>query len=131
MTGIKMGGYHIPTKTRVFINAWAIRRDPNLWKKPQEFLPERFMKSCGDFKGQDFQFIPFGIGRRGCPGMSFGVAATEYVIANFCIGLIGSCLLNLMMFMDSHFRRKFLFILYLYHTPFEPCESHINLLCCY
>ena len=79
---IEMGGYHIPAKTRVFINAWAIQRDPRLWDRPEEFIPERFQNNSVDFKGQDLQFVPFGIGRRGCPGMSFGVASTEFVIAN-------------------------------------------------
>ncbi|KAH7528357.1 phenylacetaldehyde oxime monooxygenase CYP71AN24 [Ziziphus jujuba] len=79
---IEMGGYHIPAKTRVFINAWAIQRDPRSWDRAEEFIPERFEKSSVDFKGQDFQLIPFGIGRRGCPGMSFGITSIEYVIAN-------------------------------------------------
>ena len=79
---VEMGGYHIPAKAQVFVNAWAIQRDPSLWDRPEEFMPERFENSSVDFKGQDFEFIPFGIGRRGCPGMAFGVASTEYVIVN-------------------------------------------------
>ncbi|GMN58603.1 hypothetical protein TIFTF001_027694 [Ficus carica] len=79
---IEMEGFHIPAKTRVFINTWAIQRDPNVWDKPEEFLPERFQESVVDFKGTYFQFVPFGSGRRGCPGFSFGVASTEYLIAN-------------------------------------------------
>ncbi|XVF49763.1 hypothetical protein PTKIN_Ptkin04bG0040300 [Pterospermum kingtungense] len=57
-------------------------KDPNWWEKPEQFIPERFENSSVDFKGQDFHFIPFGIGRRGCPGMPFGVASVEYVVAN-------------------------------------------------
>ena len=79
---IKLGGYDVPSDVTVFINVWAIQRDPNWWEKPEEFIPERFENSSVDFKGQDFQFIPFGFGRRGCPGISFGVASIEYVIAN-------------------------------------------------
>ncbi|GMN21693.1 hypothetical protein TIFTF001_048916 [Ficus carica] len=79
---VDVGGYLIPEKTRVFINSWAIQRDPNVWDKPEEFLPERFEGSAIDFKGQDFPFVPFGSGRRGCPGLAFGVASTEYVTAN-------------------------------------------------
>ncbi|KAH7528373.1 hypothetical protein FEM48_Zijuj05G0065600 [Ziziphus jujuba var. spinosa] len=56
--------------------------DPNFWDKPEEFVPERFENNQVDFKGQDFQFIPFGSGRRGCPGMTFAVFQVEYVIAN-------------------------------------------------
>ncbi|XVF49766.1 hypothetical protein PTKIN_Ptkin04bG0040700 [Pterospermum kingtungense] len=44
--------------------------------------PERFENNSVDYKGQDFHFIPFGIGRRGCPGMQFGVSAIEYLVAN-------------------------------------------------
>ncbi|KAG5536991.1 hypothetical protein RHGRI_024430 [Rhododendron griersonianum] len=78
----KLGGYDIPPKTRVLINAWAIQRDPDLWDRPEEFLPDRFANLPVDFKGQDFQFIPFGAGRRGCPGISLSVIEVEYVLAN-------------------------------------------------
>ncbi|KAK8987042.1 hypothetical protein V6N11_055359 [Hibiscus sabdariffa] len=78
----KLGGYDIPSNTTVLINAWAIHRDPKWWEKPEEFIPERFENSYIEFQGQDFQYIPFGIGRRGCPGMSFGIASVEYVMAN-------------------------------------------------
>lgn len=66
----------------MIVNAWAIQRDPQDWDNPEEFFPDRFLNNPVDCKGQDFQFIPFGAGRRGCPGMSFGLAAAEYVIAN-------------------------------------------------
>ncbi|XVF49793.1 hypothetical protein PTKIN_Ptkin04bG0044100 [Pterospermum kingtungense] len=79
---VKLGGYDIPSNIAVLINVWAIQRDPNWWEKPEVFIPERFENSSIDFKGQDFQFIPFGIGRRNCPGMPFGVASVEYVTAN-------------------------------------------------
>ncbi|KAH7866181.1 hypothetical protein Vadar_016771 [Vaccinium darrowii] len=75
-------GYDIPPKTRIFINAWAIQRDSKYWDQPEEFLPERFANNLVDFRGQDFQFIPFGAGRRGCPGISFGVMEVELVLAN-------------------------------------------------
>lgn len=81
-TNVKLGGFDIPSKMTVYVNAWAIQTDPKLWDQPEEFLPERFLKSSDDFKGQDFHFIPFGDGRRGCPGMTFGIASAEYVIAN-------------------------------------------------
>lgn len=77
-----VGGYQIPCKTMLLINAWAIQRDPELWIQPEEFIPERFIGKAIDFKGQDFEFIPFGSGRRICPGMSFGLATVEYAMAN-------------------------------------------------
>ncbi|KAH7528356.1 hypothetical protein FEM48_Zijuj05G0063900 [Ziziphus jujuba var. spinosa] len=86
---INVGGYQIPAKTQVFVNAWAIQRDPSLWDRPEEFIPERFENSCIDFKGQDFQFIPFGSGRRGCPGITFAVASIEYVLANLLFCCLG------------------------------------------
>lgn len=81
-SGVKLRGYDISPKTTVFFNVWAIQRDPQVWEKPEEFIPERFENSEVDFKGHDYQFIPFGIGRRGCPGMSFGVSSLEYLLAN-------------------------------------------------
>lgn len=78
----KLEGYDIPPKTKVLINAWAIQRDPKLWEKPEEFIPERFIDNPVDFKGHHCQFIPFGAGRRGCPGIAFAVAEAEYVLAN-------------------------------------------------
>ena len=80
---VEIDGYHIPSKTRVFVNAWKIQRDPEYWKNPTEFIPERFMDNCSvDYKGQDYEFIPFGSGRRKCPGLSFGVASFEQALAN-------------------------------------------------
>jgi len=82
ISGVKLKGYDIPAESTVYINAWAIQRDPSFWESPEEFQPERFEKSEVDFKGHHSQFIPFGFGRRGCPGMHFGVANVEYVLAN-------------------------------------------------
>ncbi|MBA0801853.1 hypothetical protein Gohar_012194 [Gossypium harknessii] len=79
---VKVGGYGIPSNTTVLINAWAIQREPKWWEKPEEFIPERFENNPINFIGEDFQFIPFGVGRRSCPGLQFGVASVEYMIAN-------------------------------------------------
>ncbi|KAF7838258.1 cytochrome P450 71A1-like [Senna tora] len=81
-SSVKLRGYDIPSKISVLINAWTIQRDPQVWERAEEFIPERFENSEIDFKGQDFQFIPFGSGRKGCPGISFGVVMVEYVLAN-------------------------------------------------
>lgn len=79
---IKLKGYHIERGTRVIINAWAIARDPSYWDQPEEFKPERFLNNSIDIKGNDFQLIPFGAGRRGCPGIVYAMVANELVLAN-------------------------------------------------
>jgi cytochrome P450 len=79
---VKVQGYDILAKTRVIINAWAIGRDPSSWENPDEFRPERFLESAIDFKGNDFQFIPFGAGRRGCPGTTFASSVSEITLAS-------------------------------------------------
>ncbi|KAK9995872.1 hypothetical protein SO802_020558 [Lithocarpus litseifolius] len=78
----KRHGYDIAADTQVIINAWTIARDPTLWDEPEEFQPERFLTSSIYFKGHDFQLIPFGAGRRGCPGISFAITVIELILAN-------------------------------------------------
>ncbi|XP_038682862.1 cytochrome P450 71A9-like [Tripterygium wilfordii] len=78
----RIGDYEIPANARVFINAMAIAMDPKLWENPNEFRPERFLDSSIDFRGQHFELIPFGVGRRICPGMNFAVQLIELALAN-------------------------------------------------
>ena len=75
-------GYEIPPKTLVFVNAWAIGRDPEAWENPEEFMPERFLGSSVDFRGQHYKLIPFGAGRRVCPGIHIGAVTVELTLAN-------------------------------------------------
>ncbi|CAN1819138.1 Cytochrome P450 83B1 [Linum perenne] len=78
-----LGGYVIPAKTVVYINTWAIGRDPEAWgENPEEFKPERFLGKSTDVKGLDFELIPFGAGRRICPGIHMGLSTVELSLAN-------------------------------------------------
>ncbi|XP_042488251.1 cytochrome P450 98A2-like [Macadamia integrifolia] len=70
---VKIGGYDIPKGTIIHVNVWAVARDPTVWKDPLKFWPERFLEEDVDMKGHDFRLLPFGAGRRVCPGAQLGI----------------------------------------------------------
>lgn len=74
-------GYLIPKSTQVFVNAWAIGRDPDAWNDPLSFKPERFSGLNTEYKGQHFELIPFGSGRRICVGMSLAHRVVHLTLA--------------------------------------------------
>nr|KYP40177.1 Cytochrome P450 71D10 [Cajanus cajan] len=79
---ITINGYFIKKKSRILINAWTIGRDPKVWSDNAEiFYPERFVNNDIDIRGHDFQLIPFGSGRRGCPGIQLGLITFSLVLA--------------------------------------------------
>nr|KYP40176.1 Cytochrome P450 71A1 [Cajanus cajan] len=79
---ITINGYYIKKKSRILINAWAIGRDSKVWSDNAEiFYPERFVNKNIDIRGHDFQLIPFGSGRRGCPGIQLGLTTVGLVLA--------------------------------------------------
>ncbi|KAG2635270.1 hypothetical protein PVAP13_2NG341300 [Panicum virgatum] len=84
----RVDGFDIPAGTAVFVSVWSIGRDPALWDAPEEFRPERFIGSKIDVKGQDFELLPFGSGRRMCPGLGHGMKVTLLSIANLLHGFV-------------------------------------------
>ncbi|XP_065876539.1 geraniol 8-hydroxylase-like [Euphorbia lathyris] len=79
---VEIGGYIIPKDAQVMVNAWAMGRDPSVWENPELFMPERFLGSAVDARGQHFELIPFGSGRRICPGMPLAIRMLHLMLAS-------------------------------------------------
>ncbi|KAJ9677572.1 hypothetical protein PVL29_022515 [Vitis rotundifolia] len=81
----EINGYHIPKNATLLVNVWAIARDPEVWEEPLEFRPSRFLpggeRPNADVRGNDFEVIPFGAGRRICAGMSLGLRMVHLLTA--------------------------------------------------
>lgn len=82
----KLGGYTIPKESKVVVNAWWLSNNPEWWKNPEEFRPERFLEEEGSTDAVaggkvDFRFLPFGMGRRSCPGIILALPILGLVIA--------------------------------------------------
>ncbi|CAF2055029.1 unnamed protein product [Brassica napus] len=89
--GCKIGEFYIPQNTTMIINSYAVMRDPDSWEEPDEFQPERFMVSPS--KGKEemreqlaLNYLPFGSGRRGCPGTNLG-----YIFIGVAVGTMVQC----------------------------------------
>ncbi|CAM0878773.1 unnamed protein product [Alopecurus aequalis] len=78
----ELEGYTIPAKSRVLVNAWAIGRDPKYWAAAEEFQPERFEDGTVDYTGSSYEYLPFGAGRRMCPGINYGLASMELTLVS-------------------------------------------------
>ncbi|XVF81233.1 hypothetical protein PTKIN_Ptkin15bG0139600 [Pterospermum kingtungense] len=88
MEDCRVSGYHIPKGTRLLVNVWKLQRDPRIWSNPEEFKPERFLTTHRnvDVLGQNFELIPFGSGRRSCPGMNWALQVIRLTIASLLQG---------------------------------------------
>lgn len=76
-----LNGYEVPVNTRLIVHVWALGRDPKYWADAEKFIPERFEDALIDYKGNDLEYLPFGSGRRLCPGMGFGAANLDFALA--------------------------------------------------
>ncbi|CAA7019718.1 unnamed protein product [Microthlaspi erraticum] len=79
---VKIGGFDVPKKTWIHVNIWAVHMNPSIWKDPESFFPERFRDNEVDYKGLNFDLLPFGSGRRMCPGMGMGMALVHLALIN-------------------------------------------------
>ncbi|KAL0012710.1 hypothetical protein SO802_007818 [Lithocarpus litseifolius] len=81
-TNIEICGYIVPKNAQILINVWAMGQDPSIWQSPNLFMPERFLEQDIDYKGQDFKLIPFGAGRRICPGLPLANRMVHLMLAS-------------------------------------------------
>nr|XP_009794009.1 PREDICTED: premnaspirodiene oxygenase-like [Nicotiana sylvestris] len=123
-----INGYTIPLKTKVMINVWAIGRDPKYWDDAEIFKPERFEHNSMDFTGNNFEYLPFGSGRRNCPGISFGLANVYFPLAQLLYHFdwklpteTNPSDLDLTESAGATCSRKS--NLYLIATPYQPCQE--------
>lgn len=82
-TNVEVLGFLVPKNAQVLVNAWYIGRDPSIWENAERFEPERFLVGREiDVKGRDFELLPFGAGRRICPGMSVAMKTVPLILAS-------------------------------------------------
>ncbi|WCJ40506.1 Cytochrome P450 76T24 [Euphorbia peplus] len=79
---VEIGEFKIPKYAQIYVNVWAMGRDERIWENPEKFEPERFMESKIDVKGTDFELIPFGAGRRMCPGLPLAHRMLHLMLAS-------------------------------------------------
>ncbi|MED6169110.1 hypothetical protein PIB30_018241 [Stylosanthes scabra] len=83
---VEISGFMIRKDTQVWVNIWAMGKDSSVWENPNEFMPERFLDSKIDIHGRDFELLPFGAGRRMCPGLPLAYRSVHVVLASLLNG---------------------------------------------
>ena len=81
-TNVEMRGFIVPKNAQILVNVWAMGRDSSIWTNPNLFMPERFLEQEIDFKGKNFELIPFGAGRRICRGLPFANRMVPLMLAS-------------------------------------------------
>ncbi|KAJ6326852.1 hypothetical protein OIU78_013860 [Salix suchowensis] len=80
-----IGGFTVPKNAQVLVNVWAMGRDPSMWEDPNSFVPERFLESNIDARGRDMELIPFGTGRRICPGLPLAMRMLHLMLGSLIL----------------------------------------------
>ncbi|KAM3393265.1 hypothetical protein ACQJBY_014119 [Aegilops geniculata] len=121
-----VGGFDVTEGTRVMVNTWALGRNPKYWHEPEKFKPERFEDGTTTYKGSRFDYLPFGSGRRNCPGDTFGLAVLELVVARLLYYFdwslpagVNPSEMDMEMIVSATLRRKNQ--LHLVMTPYKAC----------
>ncbi|XLT35016.1 cytochrome P450 CYP82J17 [Arachis hypogaea] len=82
-----INGYYVPKGADVFLNVWKLHRDPSIWSEPEKFSPERFINGDGEVdEGHHFEYLPFGLGRRACPGFTLATQVILITVARLLQG---------------------------------------------
>ncbi|KAG6734191.1 hypothetical protein I3842_01G261500 [Carya illinoinensis] len=79
---VEICGFTVPKNAQILVNVWGMGRDPSIWPNPDQFSPERFLDNDIDYKGTNFELIPFGAGRRICPGLPLANRMVPLMLAS-------------------------------------------------
>ncbi|GMH29814.1 hypothetical protein Nepgr_031657 [Nepenthes gracilis] len=121
---VHISGYTVPKGAQVLVNVWAMGREESVWEDANSFMPERFLESKIDVKGGDFELIPFGAGRRICPGMSLANRMVPYMLGSLIHSFnwkLGDGIKPENMNMDEKFGFTVTKALPLHAIPFHSC----------
>jgi cytochrome P450 len=75
-------GFNVPKNAQILVNVLAMGRDPTVWENPNMFMPQRFLECDINYKGNNFELMPFGVGKRICPGLSLAHRVVHLIVAS-------------------------------------------------
>ncbi|XP_057726584.1 cytochrome P450 76T24-like [Arachis stenosperma] len=79
---VELGGFTVLNNAQILVNVWSLGRDSSIWANPNSFEPERFLDTEIDFKGNNFEYVPFGASRIICPGLPFASRSIHFILAS-------------------------------------------------